>query len=167
MANLVPVVVFRPLLMVLPERAARRARIVLLKATHAPFVGIIWAYENWQDYVWKKNVARRDTMGIETMARGQAPATNGGLPSRPIKSTSGKSAVPASLVQASKSKRQRHPQAGRSGTVTAVAAGGARSGTFVGAPADAATASETMRLLKELSAQVEELRATVVKQQGE
>lgn len=150
--------VFRPLLLVLPKRAERGARILLLKATHAPFVGIIWAYEHWQDYVWKKHVAERGTVGIETMVRGEAPATNGGLPSRPVKSTTRKSAVPASLVQASR----RNAQSRQDGNVAV------RSSTFGtgSSSSDAASASETMRLLKELSAQVEELRATVVKQQG-
>ncbi|EKG13383.1 Ion transport [Macrophomina phaseolina MS6] len=160
--NLVPVVLFRPILMVLPERAARRARIVLLKATHAPFVGIIWCYEYWQGYVWKKNAARRETMGIEITNRTQAPSSSAAMPSRPVKtSLSGRStAVPASLVQASKRNPQ---QLGRSGTVSLSSA--ARTGTFAPGSADGASASETMRLLKELSAQVEELRATVVKQQ--
>ncbi|KAF2658753.1 hypothetical protein K491DRAFT_244882 [Lophiostoma macrostomum CBS 122681] len=42
--NLIPLVL-RPLRLVLPSERLRSARIVLLRATHLPFVGAIWAYE--------------------------------------------------------------------------------------------------------------------------
>ncbi|KAF2855843.1 hypothetical protein T440DRAFT_495547 [Plenodomus tracheiphilus IPT5] len=42
--NLIPLVI-RPLRLFLPSESLRGARIVLLKATHAPFVGAIWLYE--------------------------------------------------------------------------------------------------------------------------
>ncbi|KAF2873454.1 hypothetical protein BDV95DRAFT_627374 [Massariosphaeria phaeospora] len=42
--NLLPLVL-RPLRLFLPSERLRSARIVLLKATHLPFVGAIWAYE--------------------------------------------------------------------------------------------------------------------------
>ena len=37
----------RPLRIVLPSERVRSARIVLLKATHAPFIAAIWAYEHF------------------------------------------------------------------------------------------------------------------------
>ena len=37
----------RPLRLVLPSERVRSARIVLLKATHAPFIAAIWAYEHF------------------------------------------------------------------------------------------------------------------------
>ncbi|KAL5411004.1 hypothetical protein PMIN03_005108 [Paraphaeosphaeria minitans] len=42
--NLIPLLL-RPLRLVLPSERLRSARIVILKATHLPFVGAIWAYE--------------------------------------------------------------------------------------------------------------------------
>lgn len=43
--NLIPLVLIRPLRLVLPSERLRGARILLLKITHAPIVGAIWAYE--------------------------------------------------------------------------------------------------------------------------
>ncbi|KAL5390601.1 hypothetical protein DPSP01_001676 [Paraphaeosphaeria sporulosa] len=42
--NLIPLLL-RPLRLVLPSERLRSARIVILKATHLPFVGAIWTYE--------------------------------------------------------------------------------------------------------------------------
>ena len=44
--NLIPLIVLRPLRLVLPSENVRRIRIFFLKATHLPFVALIWAYEN-------------------------------------------------------------------------------------------------------------------------
>ena len=44
--NLFPLVVLRPLRLFLPSEEVRRIRIFVLKATHIPFVALIWAYEN-------------------------------------------------------------------------------------------------------------------------
>lgn len=46
--NLIPLCI-RPFRLVLPSERLRSARIVLLKATHLPFVGAIWAYEQLAD----------------------------------------------------------------------------------------------------------------------
>lgn len=46
--NLIPLCI-RPFRLVLPSERLRGARIVLLKATHLPFVGAIWAYEQLAD----------------------------------------------------------------------------------------------------------------------
>lgn len=43
--NLIPLLFLRPLRLVLPSEDARAIRIVVLKATHAPFVAVIWLYE--------------------------------------------------------------------------------------------------------------------------
>jgi hypothetical protein len=43
--NLIPLIFLRPLRLVLPSQDARAIRIVVLKATHAPFVVVIWVYE--------------------------------------------------------------------------------------------------------------------------
>ena len=44
--NLFPLIVLRPLRLFLPSEEVRRIRIFALKATHIPFVGLIWIYEN-------------------------------------------------------------------------------------------------------------------------
>ncbi|KAH7398431.1 hypothetical protein BKA66DRAFT_545998 [Pyrenochaeta sp. MPI-SDFR-AT-0127] len=46
--NLIPLCI-RPFRLILPSERLRSARIVLLKATHLPFVGAIWAYEQLAD----------------------------------------------------------------------------------------------------------------------
>ncbi|KAH7394979.1 hypothetical protein DE146DRAFT_721044 [Phaeosphaeria sp. MPI-PUGE-AT-0046c] len=46
--NLIPLCI-RPFRLFLPSERLRRARIVLLKATHLPFVGAIWCYEQIAD----------------------------------------------------------------------------------------------------------------------
>ena len=43
--NLVPLFLLRPLRLFFPSEDVRRIRIVVLKATHAPFVALIWAFE--------------------------------------------------------------------------------------------------------------------------
>ncbi|ETN41937.1 uncharacterized protein HMPREF1541_03876 [Cyphellophora europaea CBS 101466] len=43
--NLIPLLFLRPLRLVLPSDDARRVRIVVLKATHAPLVALVWAFE--------------------------------------------------------------------------------------------------------------------------
>jgi hypothetical protein len=43
--NLIPLLLLRPLRAILPSEDVRRVRIIVLKATHAPFVALIWAYE--------------------------------------------------------------------------------------------------------------------------
>jgi hypothetical protein len=48
--NLIPLVLIRPLRLVLPSEKLRGARIILLKVTHAPIVGAIWVYEKIFDH---------------------------------------------------------------------------------------------------------------------
>ncbi|KAJ9633715.1 hypothetical protein H2204_006712 [Knufia peltigerae] len=43
--NLFPLVLLRPLRLVLPSEDVRRIRIAMLKATHVPFLAMIWTYE--------------------------------------------------------------------------------------------------------------------------
>jgi len=49
--NLIPLLCLRPLRLFFPAETLRRARIVLLKITHLPFVAIIWAYESSRRYM--------------------------------------------------------------------------------------------------------------------
>ncbi|EEH06874.1 conserved hypothetical protein [Histoplasma capsulatum G186AR] len=53
--NLIPLFCIRPLRLFLSNESIRRVRIVLLKVTHSPFVGIILAYESSRRYVTRKN----------------------------------------------------------------------------------------------------------------
>jgi hypothetical protein len=55
--NLIPLCI-RPLRLVLPSERLRGARIVLLKATHSPFVAAIWCYEQLA------NAHKRDSRAI-------------------------------------------------------------------------------------------------------
>jgi hypothetical protein len=47
---------FRPLRLVLPAETLRSVRIVLLKATHWPFVGLILAWENGRLYFTRSHI---------------------------------------------------------------------------------------------------------------
>ncbi|KAE8347988.1 hypothetical protein BDV28DRAFT_154022 [Aspergillus coremiiformis] len=53
--NLIPLLCIRPLRLFLPAGHIRRVRIVLLKATHLPFVAFIWAYESSRRYILRRN----------------------------------------------------------------------------------------------------------------
>lgn len=46
--NLIPLVI-RPLRLIVPSERLRSVRIVMLKATHLPFVFVIWAFEHLSD----------------------------------------------------------------------------------------------------------------------
>lgn len=46
----------------LPKPTALRLKIFLLKATHAPIVGLIWAFEHWQDRRARKLAAKRNSL---------------------------------------------------------------------------------------------------------
>ncbi|KAI4129485.1 MAG: hypothetical protein LQ338_002202 [Usnochroma carphineum] len=54
--NLLPLILFRPLRLCIPSEQLRNARIMLLRATHFPYVATIWIYENASQY-WNE---RRD-----------------------------------------------------------------------------------------------------------
>ena len=50
--NLIPLIFFRPVRLCVPGERLRAVRIMLLKATHLPFVAAIWAYENFSPRYW-------------------------------------------------------------------------------------------------------------------
>ncbi|KAF2690393.1 hypothetical protein K458DRAFT_357111 [Lentithecium fluviatile CBS 122367] len=64
--NLIPLLL-RPLRLVLPSGRLRSTRIVLLKATHLPFVGAIWAYEQLA-------ISRKSTLSLSGP---ETPTLNG------------------------------------------------------------------------------------------
>ena len=53
--NLIPLVFLRPLRLFMRSEDARRIRIIVLKATHFPFVVAIWAYEKSQQF-WQTHM---------------------------------------------------------------------------------------------------------------
>ncbi|GFF73352.1 hypothetical protein IFM60648_03920 [Aspergillus lentulus] len=53
--NLIPLLCIRPLRLLLSAGHIRRVRIVLLRATHLPFVALIWAFESSRRYVSQRN----------------------------------------------------------------------------------------------------------------
>ncbi|KAI3154475.1 hypothetical protein CBS147325_1567 [Penicillium roqueforti] len=64
--NLIPLLCIRPMRLFLSAGTVRRVRIVLLRATHLPFVALIWAYES----KWRH--LKRTTIQLPPMsARGQ------------------------------------------------------------------------------------------------
>ena len=69
--NLIPLLCIRPLRLLLSSETLRSARIILLKSTHLPFVGLIWAYENSRRFVSKR-------------MRLPPPSTRRFLPARPL-----------------------------------------------------------------------------------
>ncbi|KAL8732507.1 MAG: hypothetical protein Q9166_002721 [cf. Caloplaca sp. 2 TL-2023] len=48
--NLIPLILFRPLRLCVPADQLRNARIMLLRATHVPYVVVIWIYEGANRY---------------------------------------------------------------------------------------------------------------------
>lgn len=53
--NLIPLLCIRPMRLFLSAGAVRRVRIVLLRATHLPFVAFIWAYESTRRTIHRRN----------------------------------------------------------------------------------------------------------------
>ena len=60
----------RPLRLVLPSERLRSARIILLKATHAPFVAAIWLYE-------QMFISQRFNSGMLSMGGPDTPMRKG------------------------------------------------------------------------------------------
>ncbi|KAL5359921.1 hypothetical protein BJX96DRAFT_149367 [Aspergillus floccosus] len=52
--NLIPLLCIRPMRLFLSAEHIRRVRIVLLRATHLPFVALIWTYESSRQYVSRR-----------------------------------------------------------------------------------------------------------------
>ncbi|KAH6614219.1 hypothetical protein C7974DRAFT_72915 [Boeremia exigua] len=70
--NLIPLCI-RPFRLILPSGSLRSARIVLLKATHLPFVGVIWAYEHLDVYR-KRDLGPMSFSGPQTPTATKRPA---------------------------------------------------------------------------------------------
>lgn len=70
--NLVPLVLW-PLRLVLPAEQLRTARIVLLKATHFPFVALILGWESWRLY-WLDRPGAKSSFGRTSRGSGVSNA---------------------------------------------------------------------------------------------
>ena len=195
-------VLLKPLLYIVPDTTANQIRIMLLKATHTPFLGIIWLWERWEVFALKKEEEERAVMGLDLGVTDNGTASTGSTNQpTPIKSKTstsyskkhsltktGKVKIPAALLaQASKRPTKKtgatQDANGRVRTSTTLTAGTNGSATAAppppgpapappaSAPAPGAEAAampaadvgEMMRLLKELSVQVEEVRSALVK----
>lgn len=199
-------ILLRPLLFIVPDTTADNIRIMLLKATHAPFLGAIWLFEKWEVLALRREEEERAAMGLDfDVTDNNTSSTASTNQPQPLKSKTntssaskkhsltktGKVKIPAALLaQASKrpSKKVGASQDtnGRPKPTTATLTG--TNGTPVVAPPppgpaqEPATApvaetgaaqpaqavggadvAEMMRLLKELSVQVEEVRSALVK----
>ncbi|KAJ5783236.1 hypothetical protein N7457_005010 [Penicillium paradoxum] len=69
--NLIPLLCIRPMRLFLSAGTVRRVRIVLLRATHLPFVALIWAYES----KWRHS-KRQNSQLPPMWARGQRTSAN-------------------------------------------------------------------------------------------
>ncbi|KAF1993168.1 hypothetical protein P154DRAFT_478076, partial [Amniculicola lignicola CBS 123094] len=81
--NLIPLVL-RPLRLLLPSGRLRSTRIILLKTTHLPFVGAIWAYEQLSRRRCSNGVT--SISGPETQTTTKRPLRSSVNPPRPLTS---------------------------------------------------------------------------------
>lgn len=203
--NLIPIIVFRPLILVTSQKTAQQIRILLLKGTHAPLIGAIWLFEKWEVFALRREAIEKAALsfGFDTISsrtrQGQPLLTEAQAVNKPSSKKHTlkmpkKLHVPAALLsKASKrtSKQSGTKQDGRgrvntvpavveenptpgnvAGPEPAVPAAPAPQPEVVSAPGEATSAAEAipasdvatmMRMLKELSTQVEEVRASLVK----
>ncbi|GKZ75960.1 hypothetical protein AnigIFM56816_003421 [Aspergillus niger] len=78
--NLIPLLCIRPMRLFLPAEHIRRVRIVLLRATHLPFVALIWAYESSRRYVSRGNSQFPPTATTTTASSRPTSSIQMGLP---------------------------------------------------------------------------------------
>ena len=172
----------------------------MLKATHAPLIGGIWAYERWETFALRREAAERAALSfgfdsISASSPSQQPTpvktkTNSStaskrhslkntrkfqVPSALISKASKRSSKQAGAAQDTSSGRvntapaavqEEPPSAGGAGSAPVSRVGTADTAVGVAPAAQAlptADVAEMMRLLKELSAQVEEVRSALVK----
>ncbi|POS75182.1 hypothetical protein DHEL01_v206427 [Diaporthe helianthi] len=198
--NLIPVVLLRPLLYLVPDTTADQIRIMLLKATHLPFLGAIWLFEHWEGLALKREEEERAAMALDLSVTNNTASTSSTNQPQPIKSKTntnssskkhsltktGKVKIPAALLaQASKRPTKKTGVSldnnGRvnlpsttNGSAPAppppppapapAPANGPEPAVGQAAPVGgSAEIIEMMRMLKELSVQVEEVRSALVK----
>lgn len=193
-------VFLRPLLFVVPDTTANQIRIMLLKATHAPFLGAIWLFERWEVLALRREEEERAVMGLDLDVADNNTATTTGtnqsLKSKTNTSSSkkhsltktGKVKIPAALLASASKRPSKKTGASQDTNGRVKTTSTLNNGSPVAAPpppgpapapvnavapeegagqavqaAGSADVAEMMRLLKELSVQVEEVRSTLVK----
>ena len=73
-------VLLRPLGLVVAAEKLRAARILLLKVTHAPYVAVIWLYENGGQYMAQAPSLRGTLASSKRTAAADTPAASGAKP---------------------------------------------------------------------------------------
>ncbi|KAK7543269.1 hypothetical protein IWX49DRAFT_541923 [Phyllosticta citricarpa] len=152
--NLVPLVLSRPLQVVLPQTLSRKLRIVLLKCTHVFHMAVIWIFEKYTEYMYKKNVANLPAGNNPMNGKPASAKRTSTRISMGRKVNTSLMKAPRTMPTAASSKQG----VGRSVTTTSTLSS---SGT-VQVPINP---SETMALLGKLSETVEQLKAQVARQQ--
>ncbi len=142
--NLIPLLIFRPLRLFIPPDRLRSARIVLLKATHFPFVGAIWLYEGAHRYFLGVDRHRQTIQGPSSTLKRPSLVRHDSLRS-PLSAGAG---LQPALKGRSALGRNTEPHADE------------RRST----PQVAEASSELIAIVEKLSAQVEELTATITQQ---
>ncbi|KAE8375032.1 hypothetical protein BDV26DRAFT_268668 [Aspergillus bertholletiae] len=98
--NLIPLLCIRPLRLCLPAEHIRRVRIVLLRATHIPFVALIWAYESSRRYLSRRNTQWPPT---STVRGGSHPVSS-------IQTSLAFSATDARSLSSGRARKQAKPE---------------------------------------------------------
>lgn len=189
-------VLCKPLFLAIPESTSQKIRILLLKATHAPLITLIWLYERWEVFQLKRaakalgssvfggGTASNSSTTTTTTSDHKTKATATTLNKKHSLKTTGRVHVPTVLSASA----QLRPTSKATGPPPAVPAGMGRvaTGMLKSGPAvlppvrvgtglvsaasvpgaqsvDAVGVAELMKMMKDLSAQVEEVRAALVK----
>lgn len=138
--NLIPLLLLRPLRLVLPSEDVRRIRIVVLKATHAPFVALIWLYEQGLQIISRLPAS---SVKMSSMSRSPRPISGHYVDGpRPGIARTPTKAVTPRASRAASDRGLRHLSVSSTGEV-----------------------SEMMALVQSLSAKVDDLTAMIAGQQ--
>lgn len=136
MQNLIPLLLLRPLRLVLSSDRVRRIRIVLLKATHIGFLALIWAYE-----------------GVSRLL------THSGSPSSSFTRTGQLTPRPLSaMLQIERERYARRPWPNATLTKATPTTGPIESASVIADP-------DLVKLIQKMSSQIDELSAIVAAQQ--
>lgn len=189
-------VFFKPLFILVPESTSQSVRIMLLKATHAPLLVIVWLFEQWEAFALKRAALTLSANMLGGTATNVAPnemqhdnrdsKAKVTLNKKHSLKKTGPVHVPTALLTSAQlrpSKATGPPQ--QDGTVPPTNLGRAATGATTMSPGvpmhvgtalsskistsaskqsvDAAGLAELMQMMKDLSAQVEEVRAALVK----
>ncbi|KAI9724034.1 MAG: hypothetical protein M1812_000752 [Candelaria pacifica] len=145
--NLIPLLIFRPLRLFVPPDQLRSARIILLKATHFPFVAAIRLYESAQRYFSGIDRHRQTTQGPSSTLKRPFLVRNDSLLRSPLSAglqpaLKGRSVLGRTTDPHADERRSNPPVAEASSTI-----------------------SDLIAVVEKLSSQVEELTVTITNTQ--